>query len=142
MPAPRPWPPVVAIGSAVEAFLREQRSPLSKPARRARTSLFATVGMIGFIGWMSWVSPMFLPVGNLLEVQDQAENLARAIRRCRKDLGRYPTQLSECSGAALFIQDIWGETFHYGLDARGFEIRSSGRDRQWGSKDDFVFHYR
>lgn len=133
--------PIVALGAAVETFLQEQKAPTSSEGGPRRT-LFTVVGMLGFFGWMSWVSPVFLPVGDLLETQGQADDMAKAIRRCRNDLGRLPGQLSECAGTGLFVQDNWGETFQYRADARGFEIRSSGRDRQLGNGDDFVFHYR
>jgi len=132
--------PVLAIGSALESFLSEKKKPATSPDVKPRLSLYAAVGMIGFLGWFSWVSPVFLPVGNLLDTQAQAEELARGIRGCRKSLGRLPAQLSDCPG--LSIRDNWGQNFYYGTDDRGFQIRSSGRDKQLGSEDDFVFHYR
>lgn len=134
--------PAMAILAAFEAFLKTPDGSRAVARSRRRVTLYGSVGVIGLLAWMGVASPVFLPVGALLEVQQSADTLSKGIQRCQASLGRRPAKIADCpSLVAERLNDPWGTAFEYLPTDRGFQLISRGRDRQLGTSDDFRFTF-
>jgi hypothetical protein len=110
-------------------------------AQRARRWAYTAVGVAGFLAWFLMVAAEIFPIGTQLQVDAQALRLADQIRQCRRQLGHEAASLSDCPQVAV-PRDPWGTPLRYRPLDSGFEISSAGRDRAFGTADDFTFRYR
>lgn len=133
------------IPPAAAAFEATSPGP-SKKAERQRLILFSIVGIFGFFSWfLIFASPFLIPFRNQIEVNEQVERLAARVRSYESRQGQTPTNLSECVApeeAQRLLKDPWGNPFELHASPDGFEIRSAGPDHQFGTRDDYTFHFR
>jgi hypothetical protein len=133
-------PPTAVSTSASLSTLAE-----NKPQRQ-RLILFSIVGIFGFISWfLIFASPLLVPFRNQIEVNEQVERLATRVRAYEARQGQTPASLAQCVSpeeADGLLKDPWGTLFQLQASPDGFEIRSAGPDRTFGTKDDYSYHFR
>jgi hypothetical protein len=136
--------PLAVLLAVLEAYWSEKRRP--EPATppisefRGRNLIYSLVGVVGAILWIFSVSPAWLSLGDVMEMQHRAARLERAIHIFRSERGRFPQTLNQI-GDSRDRFDPWGSAFEYEVVPDGFVLRSPGPDRKSRTADDAVFRY-
>lgn len=131
--------PILACGAGADAF----RSGQEEPENGRRRSLYAAVGMVGVLAWMGVFVPSVHGVGTQMQMNAAADRVASEVRKCQKRLKRYAVSLEECLLNHEQKVDVWTMPFHLRINLPdGFELQSAGPDREFHTRDDYIFHFR
>ena len=111
---------------------------------KARIPIFTFVGSLGLAAWMTLFAPNLFPMQTQWKLNNQSEQLAGHVKRFRGQKGKLPVAWEACLPEAQrkLAVDPWGTVFRLTLDVDGFEIRSAGKDKTFGTVDDFSYHFR
>lgn len=138
--------PLAAFLAAAELWRRKRPEAAPVPANKFREVFYAVVAIFGFMGWsLLFVSHVY-PLHETAVVNDQVEVLADRVRTYKASHGNFPHNVEELYSdekqKAKEARDPWGNWYQITEDENGFMIRSLGKSKKQGVREELVYRFR